>query len=298
MGGGWREVNAAARIVTLAAVALSCTAAVAGAQPAREKWDHSFQAAAQDSSLKSGQSIRPVAPKPEIWDRSIELSGNYLFGNSDQAFLSTRAGFGRRDSTIAMRVDVRYLIGVTDRASEGRVMDRRSWIVSTSADYRPYSSESQFFFGSIERSLELRIDRRLSGGVGDKHTFINDSVTKDRLDVSVAILGELSLLPQATATGGPPLPALRASLARLSGRFRYRKRLSPRVGLDNTSWYRPELAALNRFLSSSMSVLSYELGKRTDLQIRFEHDYDSMARSRGARSNHNGQMSVGVKTKI
>lgn len=231
-----------------------------------------------------------------IWERTLELSGNYLYGNTEQVILSTRGGVVRNDSTVALRLDTRFLIGITDREGQGRVMDRRSWVVSGSVDFKQYSSQSQFIFGSLERSLELRIDRRMSGGISQKLILAADSVTK--FDVSLGILGEQSLLPQASQAGQPALPSLSSSLVRLSGRLRYRKRMTARVGVDHTTWYRPEVAAFNRYLASSVSALSYSMTKRSHMQLSLQNDFDSLARSRGSRSNQNGQVLVGVSTKF
>ena len=242
---------------------------------------------------------RPVAAQAPatVWERTLELSGNYLYGNTEQAILSTRSSIVRNDSSVGVRLDSRFLIGVTTREGRGRVMDRRSWTIAGSVDFRQYAPQSQFLFGSIERSLELKIDRRLSGGIGHKVSFARDSAT--RFDVSLGILGEQSLLPQAGAPGDSTvLPLLNASLIRLSGRVRYRKKLTARVGVENTTWYRPELAAFNRYLASSVSAVSYSMSKRSHLQLSFQNDFDSLARSRGSRSNQNGQVLVGATTKF
>jgi Protein of unknown function, DUF481 len=231
-----------------------------------------------------------------VWERSVELSGNYLYGNTDQAILSARTGVVRNDSSVALRMDTRFLIGVTDREGVGRVMDRRSWVVSGSVDFRQYSPQSQFLFGSYERSHELRIDRRLSGGIGQKLIIAVDSATK--FDVSLGILGEQSVLPQAAVQGEPQPPALNNALVRLSGRLRYRRSLTARMGVDHTTWYRPEVAAFNRYLASSVSALSYSMSKRSHLQLSLQNDFDSLARSRGSRSNQNGQVLVGASTKF
>ena len=239
-----------------------------------------------------------VAQAPAtVWERTLELSGNYLYGNTEQAILSTRSSIVRNDSSVAVRLDSRFLIGVTTRDGEGRVMDRRSWTVAGSVDFKQYAPQSQFIFGSIERSLELKIDRRLSGGIGHKVSFVRDSST--RFDFSLGILGEQSLLPQAPAPGDTTvLPLLNTTLVRMSGRLRYRKNLTARVGVEHTTWYRPELAAFNRYLASSVSALSYSMSKRSHLQLSFQNDFDSLARSRGSRSNQNGQVLVGATTKF
>jgi hypothetical protein len=236
------------------------------------------------------------APSGPVWERTLELSGNYLYGNTDQAILSTRTGVVRNDSLVALRVDTRFLIGVTDRPDKGRVMDRRSWVVSGSVDFHQYAPQSQFVFGSIERSMELRIDRRVSGGIGQKVSIQRDSVTK--FDFSLGVLGEQSLLPQAAPAGQPPLPSLSNSLVRLSGRMRYQRNFTSRVGVDHVTWYRPELASFNRYLASSVSAFSYSVSKRSNLRLSLQNDFDSLARSRGARSNQNGQVLVGASTKF
>lgn len=236
------------------------------------------------------------AQAPPTWERTLELSGNYLYGNTEQAILSTRTAVVRNDSVVALRVDTRFLIGVTDRPDVGRVMDRRSWVVSGSVDFRQYAPQSQFFFGSVERSLELRINRRVSGGIGQKVSFQRDSVTK--FDFSLGVLGEQSVLPQVAPAGSPPLPTINNALVRLSGRMRYQKSFTSRVGVDHVTWYRPELAAFHRYLASSVSALSYSMGKRSNLRLSLQNDFDSLARSRGARSNQNGQVLVGASTKF
>jgi len=232
----------------------------------------------------------------DIWERTLELSGNYLYGNTEQAILSARTAVVRNDSLVALRADARFLIGVTDLPDQGRVMDRRSWVVSGSVDFRQYAPQSQFLFGSVERSMELRIDRRVSGGVGQKLSLRRDSA--GRFDISVGVLGERSVLPQNRAAGSPPRPTLSTALVRLSGRMRYQRSFTPRIGIDHVTWYRPELAAFNRFIATSNSAVSYTVGKRSSLRLSLQNDFDSLARSRGARSNQNGQVLFGASTKF
>jgi len=236
------------------------------------------------------------AQGPQVWERTLELSGNYLYGNTEQAILSARTGVSRNDSLVSVRVETRFLIGVTDRADVGRVMDRRSWVVSGSVDFRPYAPQSQFFFGSVERSLELRIDRRVNGGIGQKVSFLRDSITK--FDVSLGVLGEQSILPQATPAGGSSLPTVNNALVRLSGRMRYQRNFTSRVKVDHVTSYRPELSAIDRYLASSVSAVSFSVGENSSLRVSLQNDFDSLARSRGARSNQNGQLLVGASTKF
>lgn len=229
------------------------------------------------------------------WQRNVEIAGNYLYGNNEQAIFSARGGVSRADSVWKVSLDGRYLIGASSRNGD-RVMDRRSWLVSTSLDRHPEDVHTQFFLASAERSFELRIDQRVNAGVGYKYTIDCDTIYK--LDVSVALLGEFNALPQPVAGQPGPAPIVRNELARLSARLRYRNQFTDRLNFDHVTWYRPELAAADRFLASSLTALQYAVSKRAGLRLSFQNDYDSLARSRGARSNHNGQILVGVNTKF
>lgn len=229
------------------------------------------------------------------WERNLELAGNYLYGNTEQAIFSTRAGLSRADSLWGVRVDGRYLIGASSRNGD-QVMDRRSWQLSASVDRRPEDTHVQFLLASVERSLELRIDQRVNAGVGYKYVIDCDTVYK--LDVSVAVLAEVAALPQPVAGQPGPAPIVRNELARLSARLRYRNQFTDRLNFDHVTWYRPELAAADRFLASSVTALQYSLSKRAGLRLSFQNDYDSLARGRGARSNHNGQVLFGVNSKF
>lgn len=248
------------------------------------------------ASAVVAQADSAAAPRDTLWIRTGEIAGNYLFGNREQAVFATGASLQRRDSILAVRLEARFLTSYSTR-DDGRLgLDRRTWIVSANADYRPYGRRSQFAFASVEQSFELRIDQRISGGIGEKLTFVRDSVT--RSDVSLGLLGERSVLPQARVPGALAPPTITASLARLSGRFRYMRLLNTRVGFDHVSWYRPEVADFRRFLSSSKTSLTYRLTKRTKLRLALEHDYDSQARRRGARSNGNGNLLIGADSRF
>jgi hypothetical protein len=70
------------------------------------------------------------------------------------------------------------------------------------------------------------------------------------------------------------------------------------VGVDWTTWYRPEVSAPNRDLASSVSAVTYNLSKRSHLLSSLQNDFDSLARSRGSHSKQSGQVRVGASTKF
>lgn len=236
----------------------------------------------------------PAAPKSR-WERTIELNGNYLYGNTEQAILGVRTGVLRNDSTFAVRFDTRYTIGVTSGADGKRFMDRRSWSISTNGDYQQYGRESQFVFASLEQSFELRVDRRASVGFGEKVTFFRNDTS--RFDVSGGLIGEHSRLFR-PGVGGAPDGFGTRTLARLSLRLRYRHAFGSRVSFDHVGWYKPEVSELGQWLGSSSSVVRYGVTKRTGLTLTLYNEYDSQARDRGVRSNITGQVLIGLVSKF
>jgi hypothetical protein len=238
--------------------------------------------------------VDSVSAQGARWDRSLDVSGNYLYGNTDQLIFSTRGGVARRDTLIGVRLDARYLIGVSSTNGTRR-MDRRSWSLSGSVDRRPEDTHTQFVLASVEQSFELRINNRVNAGVGYK--YVIDCDTTYQLDASVAVVGEWSLLPSAV-TASTPDELLRRELVRLSNRVRYRNQFTDRVNLEHVTWIRPQVNDWSDMLASSLTSLGYVLSTHASLRLSFQNDFDSNSRARGARSNHNGQILVGVAARF
>jgi len=223
-------------------------------------------------------------------ERTVDVAGNYLYGNNDQLLLSARAGISARDTLYGFRVESRYLIGVSGTNGVRR-MDRRSWLVAGSLDRRPEDRHSQFILASVEQSFELRINSRINAGAGYK--YLIDCDTTYQLDASAAIVGEWSSLPPTTALGAGA-GVQRSQLMRFSNRLRFRNQFTDKMNLDHVTLIRPQIDDWSNFLGSSQTSVGYLLSSRTSLRLTFQNDYDSQSRSRGARSNHNGQMLVGA----
>lgn len=241
----------------------------------------------------------PVASHPLVaqesrLERTVDIAGNYLYGNNDQLILSARAGISARDTLYGFRVESRYLIGVSG-TSAGRRMDRRSWLFTGSLDRRPEDRHSQFILASVEQSLELRINSRVNAGAGYK--YVIDCDTTYQLDASAAVVGEWSSLPPTTVLGAGA-GVQRSQLLRLSNRLRFRNQFTDKMNFDHVTLIRPQIDDWSNFLGSSQTSIGYLLSSRTSLRLSFQNDYDSQSRSRGARSNHNGQMLVGVAAKF
>lgn len=228
------------------------------------------------------------------WEKTLDIAGNYLYGNNDQLIFSTRAGISRRDTLVGVRVEGRYLIGVASVNGDRR-MDRRSWSINGSIDRRPEDTHTQFVLASVEQSFELRINNRVNAGVGYK--YVIDCDTTYKLDASVAVVGEWSTLPEARTPVSSDLLA-RRQLVRLSNRVRFRNQFTDRMNVDHVTWVRPQVNDWTDLLASSLTSVGYVLTTHASLRLSFQNDYDSNSRSRGARSNHNGQILVGVAARF
>lgn len=231
----------------------------------------------------------PALPAQEMGHRvEAELSASLFFGNTEQTLATMRTAFERADSSHALRGEVRFNYGETEDEARGRYVSRRSWIGSANLDWRPFAPNSQFVQASVESSLEKRIDLRYSGGVGHKVTLVRQE--SSAVDVSLALLAERTLT--AEQESAPPVPD--ALLARWSARLRARHDFSDRVSFRSETFYRPAFDAAGRFTFSTSTSVAYRMTTFASLRITFQDNYDSEARSRGARTNNDGELVIGL----
>ncbi|HEY0971620.1 MAG TPA: DUF481 domain-containing protein [Gemmatimonadales bacterium] len=226
------------------------------------------------------------APKKSKWKRTMELAGSVFVGNKPQTVLTTRGTTSHRDSTFELSADLRFTYGESNRDGE-REVSQRLWYGSASVDVWPHAGHSPFLLGTVESSFERRIDLRVSGGVGHKMTFVSDG--RSLANLSIAMLGEHSRLP------GSDGEIVTEELARLSLRLRLRRKMSERAELSHETFYRPEYASMTSFTFSNAVTAGYKMNDAVALKVSYLDNYDSEARGRGAHSNYDGQLVVGVQ---
>ncbi|HEU4629868.1 MAG TPA: DUF481 domain-containing protein [Gemmatimonadaceae bacterium] len=224
---------------------------------------------------------------PSAWKRTLELAGSLFVGNKPQTVLTTRGKASHADSTFEMGADVRFTYGETSQEGGAREVSQRTWVASVNLDLWPYSAQSPFLLGTVESSFERRIDIRLSGGVGHKFTFVD--TPRALANFSVAILAERSRLP--TKTDGIEVQ----QLARFSARVRLRRQMGARTSVSHEVNFRPEYANLNQYTLSNNLSATYRLNEVVNLKLNYLDNFDTEARGRGARSNYDGQLVVGVQ---
>ncbi|HEX7123205.1 MAG TPA: DUF481 domain-containing protein, partial [Gemmatimonadaceae bacterium] len=155
---------------------------------------------------------------------------------------------------------------------------------------QPHAAVSPFVYVSVESNLEKRISERYSLGIGAKRTFVNTG--RSEASISLALLDERT----------EPRPNLAAPtgitrLTRWSWRGRLRHQFDDRLRFSHVTFWRPSIGGGGSFLIQSNSELSYQLNESVSFSVLFVDNYDSEARSRGARVYNDGQVLFGVATR-
>ncbi|MEO6445655.1 MAG: DUF481 domain-containing protein [Gemmatimonadaceae bacterium] len=222
------------------------------------------------------------------WHGKAEVSGNVLFGSGRGRLLSGALGGSRADSTWERRLDGQFTYADT-RSEDGiREVTARSSRLTAAVDYRPFARISPFWFGSTEANLQQRIDRRWASGAGAKLTLYLHE--EDEASVSLAALWERTrALP--TDAGVQNV----TTRARWSLRARGKRRLSEALRISHVTFFQPSVNRLSRYTADSNTSLDIIVTKQLSGTVSLRDRYDSEARGRGARSNHDGQLLFGVR---
>lgn len=223
------------------------------------------------------------------WHGRGALSGNIFFGNTRQLLLSTGFGLEHVDSALQNRNEVRVNYGEATSDVDNRTfVSKRSWLVTSSLDVRPFTRINPFVQALLESSLEKKISRRYSAGAGTRINFVRTPATE-----AILSLGALVERTRAidAATGDPT-----TSLARGLASFRAKRALGTRVALTSESVYRPALQAFGRYTLATDNSAIVALRQNVSFTVSVRDSYDSEARSRGARKNNDGELLFGVLT--
>ena len=221
------------------------------------------------------------------WSIENAISGSLFFGNTRQTLITTRSSVGHADSAFELKGSVRFTYGESSDENNQSFVSKRSWVGSLNYDHRPFARYSTFLTSTLETSLEKRIDFRYDFGVGEKLTFVRTETT--RADVSLALLGERTYFP-------PAVPDETKTLLRWSARGRYRRQMNERVRVSHETFYAPVANDFDRYTINSTTTIAIRLARFADLNLSFIDNYDSEAKSRGARANNDGQLVLGIIT--
>jgi len=225
------------------------------------------------------------APKRKL---EGEVSGNAFFGNTRQLIASVRAEHERLDSAYAFRVLSRLNYGQTTTDATGTFVSKRSWIIGSNYDWRPFADFAPFVRASMESSYENRIARRYSGGVGTRMNVVRKAATD--VIFSLGANGERTeALPPGDSAGA-------VTLARGISSLRLRRELSSRVALTSETAYEPALTEGGDFTIQSVNALKVRLARFAALSFSVRDNYDSRSVARGARTNNDVELLMGILT--
>ena len=219
------------------------------------------------------------------WSGTAHVNASLFFGATDQRLVGTEGELTRSDSAWQVTLNTAFRYG---ESSDGgvRTVQARSWVGSLSADARPFDAWSPFGFGTVASSYEQRLARRATGGIGVKWTVIR--TVESVGSISVAVLGEHT---RPLAVGDT------AVTEKNEGRLSLRTKLerhNDRVTLTHLTMYQPRLSRPADALVNTVSRFSYALSNSIAATVTITDAYDSQARSRGARSNSDGQLLLGL----
>jgi hypothetical protein len=178
--------------------------------------------------------------------------------------------------------------GETHTAAAGAVVSKRSWDASASYEWRPYGDLSPLLRVLLESSFENRIARRYSVTAGTRYNIVRTDDTE-----LVARIGALS--EQTAAL--PPGDSLGVkTVQRGMSSLRLKHEFSERVGLTSESIYQPALSFSGDWTLLSVTALKVRLAGFAGLTMTFRDSYDSRAVLRGARTNNDGELLLGILT--
>ena len=224
----------------------------------------------------------------QLWKGTAEVGANILYGASRNRLASAALGGSRADSALELRSEFVLTYADARVDDEPRRVTARSWRLSLGGDHTPRQRLSPFWFGSAEASLQQRLDRRYGAGAGAKLTFYR----KQNDDVSTS----LALLWEHTRALDPDSATPRTrSRARWSLRARMRHQLGPVVKFTHVTFYQPAVDELSAYVVDSNTALAVSMTAAWSLTASWRERFDSEARDRGARSNHDGQVLFGVR---
>lgn len=224
------------------------------------------------------------------WKLDAEVGANLVFGATDQASILSRSRYELQVPNWELGLGGSYNYGETaDPESGRRFVSQRAWSADISADFLPSGSFSPFLFATAEGSFQRQIDTRVSGGIGGKYRFVDRQ--NARVDLSIA-----ALLERTDARSPGPDEAEITSIGRWSTRLRARRTFAgDRMTADLVTFYRPRIDDVDDNYTIELTAgIQYALTSVLGLKLSLVDTYDSLAMSRGARSNNDGRILFGV----
>lgn len=221
------------------------------------------------------------------WHGETDASASLFFGNTQQWLVAGHSQLAFTDTALEVHGEVRTNYAETAVDSGGTIVSARAWFLTVGADLHPLHRWSPFVVGTIESTLQQRIDRRYSAGAGAKYLVSR----KDGTGVSISA----ALLWERTRPLDDTTSALANDIVRGSLQLKLVQKIDQRLHVSHSTFYQPSLRNPSRFTIASTTTLGFDLTHTLALTLSLQDNYDSEARTRGARSNNDGQLLFGLR---
>ncbi len=237
----------------------------------------------------------PLAAQDDerAWSLKTEAGASVFFGASSQSAVLFRSDYAYGAGAWETSFKAGFDYGETEDGSGTTFVASRSWTTEAEVDYQA-GRWQPFVFVNADGSLQRAIDLRISSGVGVGYDLVEESQTAS-LDASVAALVE-----RTDPRVEPGEPDEVNTLGRWSARLRGMKKLAEeRIELGFESFFKPSFEAFSDdYLFTFEGKAAFQLTEDVSLGVSFIDVYDSLAESRGARSNNDGRIFFSIITTI
>ena len=231
----------------------------------------------------SGSPVLAQESEPPEWAFEGEVGASVLFGASNQTTVAVRVAADRRAAGFELENDLSFLYGEA-KAEDGRsFVNKRSWIGEVQLDYLPGGNWSPFVLGSVEGSLERKIERRYAGAAGVRWTPLDEDGRK------------FDLAGGAKAARTTPKVEVgevadTETIGRLYTRGELVWPLGENLAFSLVTTYEPDFSDFNNYTVGVDTGIQFNFNSSIALKLSLLDRYDSSAKSRGALSNNDGRL--------
>lgn len=208
--------------------------------------------------------VAQEAADPERWNVELGLALNSTGGNQRLTVLTTNLGVTHLQTDI-------FEMGLNGRFRYGRsegvdVAQNLRGVLNF--DLYPQDRWSPFLFVTAEQDPFRKLEVRLNGGAGAKHTFWRNDWQEASL--SGAVLYSMENLEVADSLGDGI-----SEDARFSWRGRFRKQVGERNRLEQVVFYQPVYDEFDDYLLESATSLRVGLTERIGMTASYVFERDS-----------------------
>ena len=178
---------------------------------------------------------------------------------------------------------IAYDYGEAQDDQEVTFVNKRSWIGEAQLDYLPGGNWSPFVLGSVEGSLERKIERRYAGAAGVRWTPLDEDGKKFDLAGGAKI-------ERTTPKVDVGEVAETESIGRLYTRGEVAWPLGENLAFSLITTYEPDFSDFNNYTVGVDTGIQFNFNSAIALKLSLLDRYDSSAKSRGALSNNDGRL--------